>query len=301
MFKKWLTKYSLGILLSSLCYNTAYAEINVFACEPEWAALTNTLGGNAVNVFSATTAQQDPHHIQARPSLIAKTRSADLLVCTGADLEVGWLPVLMRKSGNADIQPGNAAHFLAANQISLLEKPTVLDRSNGDVHADGNPHFQFDPYRIQKIANALTETLIKLDAGNRDLYQKNLVKFTNSWQQAIPQWEQRAQALKGKKIVVNHNSWVYLEQWLGLERVATLEPKPGIPPTSRHLSQVLSQLKQNPADMILLADYQDPKPANWLSEKTALPVIDLPFSVKKGNDLKQFFDELISQLTNTAS
>ncbi len=286
----------LGVLLLSLCSNAAYAQINVFACEPEWAALTQELGGSAVKVYSATTAQQDPHHIQARPSLIAKVRRADLLVCTGAELEVGWLPLLLRRSGNGNIQPNRPGHFMAADHITLLEKPAVLDRSLGDIHAAGNPHFHFDPYRILQIAKALTTRMAKIDPANNDLYQKNGLDFSRKWSQAITQWEQQFRALRGRRIVVSHNSWVYLEQWLGLKKVATLEPKPGIPPSSTHLSKVLAELKQNPAEMILVADYQSDKSARWLAQKTALPVVGLPFSVAEKESLMQWFDRFLNQL-----
>lgn len=301
MFHQWIKIYWFGVLLLSLCTNAAYAQISVFACEPEWAALTRMLGGNAVKVYSATTAQQDPHHIQARPSLIAKARRADLLVCTGAELEVGWLPLLLRKSGNGNIQPNSTGHFMAADYVSLLEKPAVLDRSLGDIHAAGNPHFHLDPYRILQIAKALATKLRKIDSINRALYQKKLLNFTREWNQAIAQWEQHAQPLRDKRIVVSHNSWIYLEQWLGLKKVATLEPKPGIPASSTHLSKVLTQLKQSPADMILYASYQNDKSALWLSQKTGLPTVGLPFSVSDKENLIQWFDKLLNRLLKVKS
>jgi len=297
MFCQWIKKVGLMVLLLSFGWNTAYAQINIFACEPEWAALAQQLGGKAVNVFSATTAQQDPHHIQARPSLIAKVRRADLLVCTGADLEVGWLPLLLRKSGNGRILSGQAGHFMAADQVALLEKPTVLDRSLGDIHAAGNPHIHLDPHRIQQIANALTQRLINIDLVNRTLYQKNGQDFTQQWQQAIKKWQRTAQSLRGQRVVVSHNSWLYMEQWLGLKKVAILEPKPGVPPSSAHLSKILTQLKLNSADMILTASYQNQKSARWLSNNTGIPAINLRFSPAKNETLIIWFGRIVDQLT----
>ena len=301
MFHQWKIKYWLAALLFMLCANTAYAKLNIFACEPEWAALTQILAGDTAKVYSATTAQQDPHHIQARPSLIAKVRRADLLVCTGAELEVGWLPLLLRKSSNNKIQPNQPGYFMAADQVALLEKPAVLDRSLGDIHASGNPHIHLDPNRIQQIAKALTARLIAIDPSNNLHYQENLQNFTREWQHAISRWEKHTQPLRDTPIVVSHNSWVYLEQWLGLNRVATLEPKPGIPPSSKHLSKTLAQLKQNPANMILYADYQNDKSARWLSQKTGLPVIGLPFSPAANENLIQWFDRLLDQLMGAES
>ena len=286
------------LIILSLWISNSQAEINVFACEPEWASLVRTLGGNNVNVFSATTALQDPHHIQARPSLIAKARRADLLVCTGAELEVGWLPLLLRKSSNGKILTGQPGHFMAAEHVTLLEKPKHLDRSQGDVHADGNPHIHLDPHRILLIAQALTKTISQIDPDNKNSYQNNWSNFKEAWSRAITKWEQQSQALQGKKIVVNHNSWVYLEDWLKLERVATLEPKPGIAPSSTHLAQVLAILKQNQADMILYATYQNDKAVRWLVEKTPIPVVALPFSVDKDETLFQWYERILNKHHN---
>ena len=291
-----IKKHLFIMLAFSLWANNSHSVINVFACEPEWASLVQILGGDKVSVFSATTALQDPHHIQARPSLIAKTRRADLLICTGAELEAGWLPLLLRKSGNGKILMGQPGHFMSADHVTLLEKPKLLDRSLGDVHADGNPHIHLDPHRIMLIAEALTKTLSLIDPDNQNDYQNNWSSFKNTWSRAITNWEQQSQSLRGKKIVVNHNSWVYLEDWLKLERVATLEPKPGIAPSSAHLTQVLAELKQNQADMILYATYQNDKAVRWLAEKTHIPVVALPFSVSSDETLFQWYERILSQL-----
>jgi len=301
MFHQWKNKYWLAALLLTLCANTAYAQLNILACEPEWAALTRTLAGDAAKVYSATTAQQDPHHIQARPSLIAKVRRADMLVCTGAELEVGWLPLLLRKSGNAKIQAGQAGYFMATDHVSLLEKPAVLDRSLGDIHAAGNPHIHLDPHRVQQVAVALVTSLIAIDPSNKNNYLENLQSFTLEWRDAISQWEKQTEELRGKRIVVSHNSWIYLEQWLGLEKLAVLESRPGIPPSSSHLSKVLTQLEQSPADMILHADYQNDKPARWLSKKTGLTVVGLPFSPADEESLIQWFNRLLKPLLSADS
>ena len=298
---QWKNTYCFALLLLTLCSNTAYAQLSIFACEPEWAALTRALAGDTARVYSATTAQQDPHHIQARPSLIAKVRRADMLVCTGAELEVGWLPLLLRKSGNAKIQAGQAGYFMATDHVSLLEKPAVLDRSLGDIHAAGNPHIHLDPHRVQQVAEALASTLITIDPINKNSYLENLQRFTLEWHEAISQWEKQSEKLRGKRIVVSHNNWIYLERWLGLERLAVLEPRPGIPPSSQYLAKVLAQLEQNPADMILHASYQNDKPALWLAQKTGLPVVGLDFSPANNNSLIQWFDGVLNQLLRAES
>ena len=278
MFDHLRKRHWLSVLLLTLCSSTAFAQLTIFACEPEWAALTRALAGDEAKVYSATTDQQDPHHIQARPSLIAKVRRADLLVCTGAELEVGWLPLLLRKAGNAKVQPGQVGYFMATDHVSMLEKPTVLDRSLGDIHAAGNPHVHLDPYRMQQVAIALVSSLVKIDPSNEKDYQENLRTFTLEWRSAISQWEKQAERLQGKRIVVNHNNWVYLERWLGLERLAVLEARPGLAPSSSHLSEVLTQLSANPAEMILLAGYQNDKPALWLSKKRGFALLAYPLA-----------------------
>jgi zinc/manganese transport system substrate-binding protein len=296
MKRSFFTLFSLLLFAHSI-----EAKIHVFACEPEWAALAESLGGEHLEIYSATTHRQDPHHIQPRPSLIAKARSADLLICTGADLEIDWLPLLLRKSGNSKIQPGQPGCFIAVEQVPLLEKPLVLDRRAGDIHAAGNPHVHLDPNRILQIATHLTDTLIKIDFENQSAYQKNLESFTHEWQDATSRWDKKIQKLKGQSIVVHHNNWVYLEQWLGVKRVGTLEPKPGIPPTSHHLTQLVSSLQQMPAYMILYTTYQDDKAANWLSQKTGIPTIALDFSPAKNETLLQWFDRLLDQLLEVPS
>ncbi|MCU7800315.1 MAG: zinc ABC transporter substrate-binding protein [gamma proteobacterium symbiont of Lucinoma myriamae] len=294
-----IKKHLLLILIFLLCSASSHAKINVFACEPEWASLVQILAGDQVDIFSATTALQDPHHIQARPSLIAKARRADLLICTGAELEAGWLPLLLRKSANGNILPGQTGHFMASEHVLLLEKPKLLDRSQGDVHADGNPHIHLDPHRIMRIAEALSRTLSRVDPDNQAYYQNNWSSFKESWSQAIAKWEQLGQSLRGKQIVVNHNSWVYLEDWLKLERVATLEPKPGIAPSSTHLAQVLAELKDNQADMILYASYQNDKAVRWLEQKTHIPVVTLPFTVSTDETLFEWYESIIKQLLDS--
>ena len=178
------------------------AKVQVFACEPEWKSLVEALGGDQVQAYSATTAFQDPHHIEARPSLIAKTRRADLLVCTGAELEIGWLPLLLRQSGNARIQENQPGFFLAADQVERIQVPTELDRSQGDVHAAGNPHVHWDPYRLLSIAEALSQRLQLIDPAHAAEYQRHLDHFSATWTQRIQVWEAQAAPLRGKKVIV---------------------------------------------------------------------------------------------------
>ena len=293
--------YFFALLLFSLAAPRAHA-LNAFACEPEWGSLLHELAGDAIQVDVATSALQDVHVIEAKPSLIAKMRRADLVVCTGAELEIGWLPQLIRQAGNPKVASG-PGYFLASDQITTLEKPTKLDRSEGDIHPGGNPHFQLDPNRILVIAKALDARLGELDPGHAAVFQQRLADFTTRWQAAIKTWEAKAAPLKGRKVVVHHWSWIYLLTWLGMEQIGALEPKPGVPPTSSHLASLVELTKSSHTLAILRAAYQDPKPGDWLAEQTGVPAVTLPFTVggdDKAKDLFGLFDSTIDKLLAVA-
>lgn len=293
---------SLLILMAGLVATVAQpaaAALKVFACEPEWAALATELGGANVETYSATTALQDVHKIQARPSLIAKYRQADLVICTGAELEIGWLPALVEKANNPRVLPNSLGFFEAHQYVSAIEVPTTLDRAHGDVHPDGNPHIQTDPRSITPVARALAERLAVLDPARAAEYQRRHEEFSTRWGHAIRNWETRAKPLNGLRMVSTHKDWSYLNRWLGMTQVATLEPKPGIPPTASHLAAVLEGLKSQPASLLVVAAYQDRKAAEWLSQRTGMPVVELPFTVggdPAAGDLFKLFDVTIEKL-----
>ena len=286
----------IGLLFGLLLVGTAQAKLNVFACEPEWAALVTELAGEQAEVFAATHAGQDPHHVQARPSLIARLRSADLAVCTGAELETGWMPMLQRRARNPRVLPGQPGYFEATGAVTLLEKPAALDRAEGDVHGEGNPHVQLDPRRMLEIAEALSARLQQIDAVNSTLYLRRWQDFAARWQVALARWQGEVAALRGKRVVVHHQEWVYLLDWLGVQRVGSLEPKPGIPPNMAHLAQ----LKQQSADLILLSPLNDKKPSDWLQSQMGIPAIVLPHTVGAvpgSDDLFSFFETIVKRIT----
>ena len=277
----------------------AYANLNVFACEPEWGALSTEIGGDKVSVTNATTGGQDPHQIQARPSLIARMRNADLLVCTGAELEVGWLPMLESQASNAKIQTGAPGAFFATGFVHLLEAPAVLDRSQGDIHAGGNPHIQTDPRNMLPVAKALAARFAQLDPGNAATYAAREADFEKRWTAAIAKWTAQAAPLKGAPIAVQHRSWIYMERWLGLTEIVPLEPKPGVPPSSGYLAQVLQKLQTTPAKFVIRAAYEDDRPSAFVSDHAAIPAVTLPFTVggtDGAKDLFSLYDDTIRRL-----
>jgi zinc/manganese transport system substrate-binding protein len=287
------------ILGACLIATPAHAALKVLATTADWAALTAELGGDKVNVYTATNALQDVHQVDAKPSLVARARSADLVVANGAELEIGWLPVLLQESGNAKIKPGQPGYFEATAAVRLMDIPTSVDRSMGDIHPLGNPHIQLDPRNVAAVAKALTTRLAAIDAANAPYYQARGADFQARWQQAMARWETAAAPLKGTSVVVIHTDQRYLCRWLGLNQLATIEPKPGVPPSAGHLSELVAQLSANKPKLILRNAYNDPKAADWLSNKVGAPVVTLPFSVggtPEAKDLFGLFDDTLKRL-----
>jgi len=293
-------KYLLIILIYLGSFSSAQAALNIFSCEPEWAALGKEIALPDAENFSATQGLQDPHHIQARPALIARLRSADLLVCSGAELEVGWLPLLLRRANNPKVQAGKPGNLEATQYVRLRGIPKNLDRAEGDIHASGNPHIQTDPRNILRVASEMSHRLQQIDPEHSQQYRTRLHDFTKRWQAAIKRWKHQGRSLRAKKVVVYHDQWLYLLHWLKMEQVATLEPKPGIPPTPGHLSELKAQLEASPASMILRAPFMDEKPGQWLSAQTGIPTITLPYTVggdPQVNNLFELFDVTLQRLT----
>lgn len=294
---KWI--FVAGAALLSLACPPVFAAVNVFACLPEWAALATELGGDKVSVYQASNALQDPHRIEARPSLVSRMRNADLAICTGAELEVGWLPVLLQTAGNSKVQPGKPGFIAAAELVDRLEVPSRLDRADGDIHPQGNPHVHMDPRNVARVGIVLTQRLEQIDSSNSAYYEARSKDFQARWQQAITRWEKEAANLRGEKVVCHHKSMTYLLHWLGMAEVMNVEPKPGIPPSTGHLTELVARLKAEPADLIMRAMYNDPKATEWLAGRTGIPLVALPYTVggtPQAKDLFTLFDDTIARL-----
>ena len=293
---------ALALLLITLAL-PSQAAVRVLATTADWGALTKELGGDRVDVYTATTAMQDVHRVEAKPSLVARARTADLLVSNGAELEVGWLPVLLQESGNPKIQRGAPGYFEATSAITLIEVPMKLDRAMGDIHPYGNPHIQLDPRNVAAVAKALTAKLSAVDPAGADYYASRGADFGKRWNEAIARWQARAAPLKDVPLVIMHRDQAYLCRWLGLRELAAIEPKPGVPPSAGYLGQLVTKLAATPPKMILINAYNDPKAAKWLAERVHAPVVVLPYSVggsPVAKDLFGLFDDTIDKLLGAA-
>ncbi|MBL8327986.1 MAG: zinc ABC transporter substrate-binding protein [Rubrivivax sp.] len=277
------------------------SAFTVFACEPEWAALARILLPQA-RIHVATHAGQDPHHIEARPALIAQLRSADLAVCTGAALESGWLPVLQQRAANAKARDV----FFAADQVELIDpQPGAIGTPwAGDVHAEGNPHLHLDPNKLLEVANALAERLQAELPAEKAAIEQRRAGFERQWKARIAVWTPRAMPLKGQGVAAQHSTFGYLWRWLGMHAVADLEPRPGMAPTPGHLQRLFEGLRTQPPRAVVIASHQDARPARWLTGQLSaagkpVPLLVLPATVGEdagADELMRWMDGLIEAL-----
>lgn len=275
----------------------AQAALRVFACEPEWGALATEIGGQHVQVHVATSAHQDPHHVDARPSLVAQLRKADLVVCTGAGLETGWLPVLLSRSANPALKGERL--FMAAEKVQRLGVQAQVDRSKGDVHAEGNPHVHLDPRRMVQVGNALAQALAGIDGARAADYRANAARFAADMDKAVAGWEKSAASLRGKTVVVYHDAWPYLVDWLGLVQVATGEPLPGVPPGAQHLAKVAQTAQSRNAWAVLHTSYDDVRAVRQVAKQGHTCAIELPYTVggaPGATTLRDFYNTVVNRI-----
>jgi zinc/manganese transport system substrate-binding protein len=272
-------------------------KINIFTCEPEWKDLAKQIAKDNATYFSATNSNQDPHHIRAKPSLIAKIRKADLLICTGADLEIGWLPLLLEKA-SANLQEGRVGNIIATNYVKTIQKASKIDRSMGDVHPHGNPHIHLDPRNILIIAREIKNRLKEIDINeeNHINYQNNYDNFVKKWQESIKKWQKEAINLRNINIISYHKSFSYLFKWLNINEIATLEPKPGLNPTPKHLKKILELTKNEKIKFIVRANYEQEYASNWVAKRSNIKQLTLPMTIDKNQDLFDLFDNIIYKL-----
>ena len=266
----WICAIALFVLPMS-----ALAKLNVIATTPDLASIAKEIGGGQFEITTLAKPTEDPHFVDAKPSFIVKLSRADVLIEGGAELEIGWLPALLDQSRNSKLAPGAPGHVACAQGVSLLEVPSTLDRSRGDIHAAGNPHYLVDPVNAKIVAQHLANAFCSLDDRNCAVYRANLKKFEDSIDAKLLEWERTLAPFKGQQIVAYHNSWLYFGNRFGLKIDLFLEPKPGIPPTPTHLAEVITKMRQDKVHVIIVDPYLNRRTAETVAEKTGATVVDV--------------------------
>jgi len=265
----------IGSLLTAALCQPAFAELNVVATTSDLGAIAREIGGEHIELTILAKATEDPHFVDAKPSLILKLNRADVLIEGGAELEAGWLPRLLDQARNAKLAAGAPGHVVCSRSVPLKEIPTTLDRSKGDIHAAGNPHYVVDPVNAKIVAQNIARAFCAVDQKSADAYQANLKKFTDVIDSKLVEWQKKLQPFKGEEVVAYHNSWLYFGDRFGLKIDLFLEPKPGVPPTPRHLADVILRMKADNAHVILVDPYLNRSTAETVAARTGATVVDV--------------------------
>jgi zinc/manganese transport system substrate-binding protein len=291
------------LLLSLLCFpGTTSAKLKVVTTTTDLASLVSEVGGEYVEVKSLIRGSEDPHYIEPKPSYARIMNSADLFIQVGLSLEVGWVPPLLTQARNPKIVRGQPGYLEASQGLRLLEIPQgKVDRSQGDIHPEGNPHYWLDPRNGLIIAKNIADRLSRLDPENTSKYQANYQNFKSKLQTKIAEWQKQAAALRGKKIIVYHKGFTYFANFTGLNIAGYVETKAGIPPSPSHLLTLVQMIKKQKISVIVTESYYDPKPANKIAEQTGAKVLILPTSVegKSGIAYIDLFDFLVRAMVES--
>ncbi len=289
----------LGLILGLSFTTFSYGQIKVVVTYPYIGDLTQKIGGDKVEVFVLGKGTEDPHFIVPKPSFIAKLRGADLVIINGAGLEIGFIPILIQQANNPRIQTSKG--FLDLSQhVNLIEVPTNVSRSEGDIHPEGNPHFALDPHNIPILARAIKDKLCDLDAKNRQEYEKRFAEFKRQWDGKMKEWDHKLSVVKGKRVIQYHQLFNYFLSTYHLSLAGTIEPKPGIPPTARHIEELIETAKAQKVDFVLQDAYHEKRSAQFVAEKTGAKYVLFPHdigAVSEAKDLFSLFEEIVRRLT----
>jgi zinc/manganese transport system substrate-binding protein len=269
---------------------SAQSKLSVVATTPDLAAVAQAIGGSAVDVKALAKPTEDPHFVDAKPSHIVTLNRADVLIDGGAELELGWLPPLLESARNPKIATGAPGRVVASKGIRMLDVPTSFDRSKGDVHGLGNPHFMLDPLNVKIIAAQIAEAFSRVDARSAAAYQANLRTFNARLDAKLVEWQRQLAPFKGAKIVTYHRDFPYFVERFGLEVVETLEPKPGIAPSPAHLARIITSMKASGAHVILVQPYQNRKTAETVARQTGAVVLDAPQQPGAAKNTATYFE-----------
>ena len=278
------------IIAVTLLSNTAFAKINVVTTITDLKSIAEFIGGDKVEVFSIATGYQNPHFVDPKPSYIVKLSKADMFVTVGLDLETGWAPSLLQSSYNTKIQKGSNGYVDASKGISLLQIPLAINKSEGDIHIYGNPHYWLDPKRGKQIAKNICDGLIKVSPANKIYFEANLKTFDDKIDLKMKEWLTKMAPYKGSKIIAYHNEWCYFEECFGLKIVDFLEPKPGIPPTPSQLVKVINECKADKIKVIISSPYFTSSSADVVSKQAGTKTLVLATSVGAFDTIKNYFD-----------
>lgn len=283
------------IFLALFLVTSLAAKINVVTTYSYLGELVKEIGKDEVNVNVLGNPKFDPHFIVPKPSLITKLRAADLLIINGGQLEIGWLPPLLRGAQNKKINMGANGFLDVSGVIDMLDKPDVLSRASGDVHPDGNPHFALDPHNITIIAKLIAKKLIMIDRKNTAIYENNLAKFLQHWEEYLKQFDIQMAQCQEKRVIEYHELFRYFLKRYNLISFGNIEPLPGISPSSQYTFEMINIMKDNGVKTILQDVYHEKKTAQFLADKTGATVVVLPHdigSVEEANTLENFYNLL---------
>ena len=270
--------------------SAAAAQIRVVATTPDLASVAREIGGDKVSVVALAKPTEDPHYVDAKPSHIVTLNRADALIEGGAELELGWLPPLLENSRNSKISAGAPGRIVASDGVKMLEIPTSFDRSKGDVHSLGNPHFMIDPVTVRIVARNIASHFAQIDPKNAATYNGNLSRFNTKLDAKYAEWQKQLAPYRGARIVTYHKDFVYFADRFGLNIVDELEPKPGIAPSPAHLAQVIGKMKAGNAKVILVQPFQNRKTAETVARQTGATVLDTPEQPGAANNTNTYFD-----------
>jgi zinc/manganese transport system substrate-binding protein len=292
------TAASLALIAVAVAGSSAAAQIRVVATTPDLASVAREIGGDKVSVVALAKPTEDPHYVDAKPSHIVTLNRADALIEGGAELELGWLPPLLENSRNSKISAGAPGRIVASDGVKMLEIPTSFDRSKGDVHSLGNPHFMIDPVTVRIIARNIANHLTQIDPKNAATYNGNLTRFNTKLDAKYADWQKQLAPFRGARIVTYHKDFVYLAERFGLTIVDELEPKPGIAPSPAHLAQVIGKMKATNAKVILVQPFQNRKTAETVARQTGATVLDVPQQPGAAPNTTTYFD-MMDNLVHT--
>ena len=269
----------------------AGAKLRVVGTLPDFAAIATELGGDRVDAESIILGTEDPHFVDAKPSHVLRVNRADLLICIGLGLESGWLPVLLTQARNGKVQVGAAGYLDASQFVQVKDVPTKADRAMGDVHGDGNPHYYVSPPEMLKVSEAIYQKLVALDPGGRAGYEGRWQAFSKKYQEKMATWKSAVASLAGSKVIEYHKSWIYLLDWLGFISAGALEPKPGIPPSPSHVTELLQQVKGQGVRFVFRENYHADSLSTVFAGKAGAKLLDLPTMVGAEPGIKTLWDK----------